>query len=530
MIDKVELVLGLLAAVAGIAVLERKLPIPYPILLVLGGLLLSLIPGLPPVRITPEIVFVIFLPPMLYPAALFTPWRDFHANLRPILLLAIGLVLFTTVLVGWIAHRLIPELPLAAGFVLGAIVSPPDAIAAIAIAQRLRVPRRIVTVIEGESLVNDATALVAYRFALAAVLTGSVALGSLAARFVLVAVGGILIGLIIGFLTTWIQRKIDDPPIEICLSLLTPFAAYLPAERLGLSGVLAVVTAGLYHGWRLPEITTSSTRLQAGPVWETIEFLLNGFIFILIGLQLPEVLSALSKYSTAQLVWYGGVMSLAVILIRIIWVYPATYLPRWLSKNLRERDPSPPWQYVAIVAWTGMRGMVSLAAALAIPLTIGNHTPFPGRELILFLTFCVILATLVVQGLTLPPLTRWLGVEDDGALQREERSARLKANEAALARLDEIAKSEAGRDGLLERLREEYKDRIRQLETADSENGGPYRGLFSSEYDHLAHEALRVERGTLIRLRNERVINDETLRRIQHDVDLAEARLSRPRA
>jgi len=530
MIDKVELVLGLLAAVTFIALLGRKLPIPYPILLVLGGLLLSLIPGLPPVRVRPEIVFLVFLPPMLYPAALFMPWRDFHANLRPISLLAIGLVLFTTLLVGLIAHRLIPDLPLAAGFVLGAIVSPPDAIAAIAITERLRVPRRIVTVLEGESLVNDATALVAYRFALAATLTGSVALGSLAARFVLVALGGILIGLIVGFLTTWIQRKIDDPPIEISLSLVTPFAAYLPAEQLGLSGVLAVVTTGLYHGWRLPEITSSSTRLQAGPVWEMIEFLLNGFIFILIGLQLPEVLSALSGYSTTELIWYGGGISLAVILIRIIWVFPASYLPRLLSEKLRQRDPYPSWQHVAIVAWTGLRGMVSLAAALAIPLSGANHAPFPGRELILFLTFSVILATLVVQGLTLPMLIRWLGVKDDGSIEREECLARLKANEAALARLEEIAKSEPGKDGVLERLREEYRDRIRQLETADVGDGERRGGLFSNEYDRLAHEALRVERATLLRLRNERVINDETLRRIQHDIDLAEARLSRPRS
>lgn len=526
MMDKVELVLGLLAAVAAIALLGRRLPVPFPILLVVGGLLLSLIPGLPPVRVTPDLVFLIFLPPILYPAALFTSWRDFQANLRPILLLAIGLVLFTILLVGYIAHGLIPELPLAAGFVLGAIVSPPDAIAAIAVAERLRVPRRIVAVLEGESLVNDATALVAYRFASAAVVTGSVALGQITERFFLVAVGGIAIGLAIGFLTTWLQRKIDDPPIEICLSLLTPFAAYLPAERLGLSGVLAVVTAGLYHGWRLPEITSSSTRLQAGPVWEMIEFLLNGFIFILIGLQLPEVLETLASYSTLRLAWYGAAVSLAVILIRVIWVFPATYLPRLLSKSLRQRDPYPAWQQVAIVAWTGMRGMVSLAAALAVPLTLQNGTPFPGRQLILFLTFTVILATLVLQGLTLPPLIRWLGVEDDGAIEKEERSARLKANEAALARLDEIAKTEAADAAFLQHLRTEYEDRIRQLESFTPESGGSQRGLFSSDYDRLAHESLRVERATIIRLRNERVINDETLRRIQHDIDLAEARLS----
>jgi CPA1 family monovalent cation:H+ antiporter len=517
----------LLTAVATLALLSRKLPVPFPIVLVVGGLLLSLIPGLPPVRVTPEVVFLIFLPPILYPAALFTSWRDFHASLRPILLLAIGLVLFTVLLVGFIAHRLIPELPLAAGFVLGAIVSPPDAIAAIAIAERLRVPRRIVSVLEGESLVNDATALVAYRLAIAALATSSISLGSITGRFLIIAIGGIVLGLLIGMLTTWAQRRIDDPPIEICLSLLTPFAAYLPAERLGLSGVLAVVTAGIYHGWRIPEITSSSTRLQAGPVWEMIEFLLNGFIFVLIGLQLPEVLSTLSGYSTLQLAWYGVAVSATVILIRIVWVFPATYLPRLLSKSLRNRDPYPAWQHVAIVAWTGMRGMVSLAAALGVPLVTRNGVPFPGRDLIIFLTFTVILATLVLQGLTLPPLIRWLGVEDDGATDREERIARLKANEAALVRLDEISKSETGSDGVVQHLRTEYEDRIRQLETAEPGNDSTHRGLFSLNYDRLAHETLRVERATIIRLRNERVINDETLRRIQHDIDLAEARLSR---
>src|ERR1043166_834908 len=298
-----ELFVGLLLAVAGLGLLARKLKIAYPILLVLGGLALGVIPGLPNVRLHPDLIFLFFLPPLLFPAALFTSWRDFRANLRPILLLAVGLVLFTTVAVGLLAHYVI-GLPLAAGFVLGAIISPPDAIAAAAIAERLSVPRRIVTILEGESLVNDATALVAFRFAVAAVVTGSFSLAHAAGQFVIVAVGGILIGLAVSWLTAWIQKPIDDPPVEITISLLTPFAAYLPAEQLGVSGVLAVVTTGLYHGWRLPEITTSRTRLQAGPIWEMIEFLLNGFIFLLIGLQLPEVLRHLPGRSIPHLVWY----------------------------------------------------------------------------------------------------------------------------------------------------------------------------------------------------------------------------------
>src|SRR2546430_1450874 len=300
MMNVIEVVLGLLSAVAGLALISRKIPIPFPILLVLGGLLLGLIPGLPRVQLRPDLVFLFFLPPLLYPAALFTPWRDFRANLRPILLLAIGLVLFTIVSVAFLAHFFIEGLPLTAGFVLGAIVSPPDAIAATAIAERLRIPRRIVTILEGESLVNDATALVAYRLAVAAVVTGSYSLSHATIQFFLVAIGGIGIGLAVGYLTVWIQKFIDDPPIEITISLLTPFAAYLPAEQLGVSGVLAVVTTGLYHGWRIPEFTSSRTRLQAGPVWRMIEFLLNGFIFLLIGLQLPAVVGHLTGHPASQ--------------------------------------------------------------------------------------------------------------------------------------------------------------------------------------------------------------------------------------
>jgi Na+/H+ antiporter len=528
MLNLIEVIMGLLVAVAGLALLSRKIPIPYPILLVVGGLSLGLIPGLPRVRLDPELVFVFFLPPLLYPAALFTSWRDFRANLRPISLLAVGLVLFTTCAVGFLAHHFIQDLPLAAGFVLGAIVSPPDAIAAGAIAERLRVPRRIVTILEGESLVNDATALVAFRFAVAAVVTGVFSVGHAAGQFFIVGVGGILIGLIAGFITAAIQKPIDDPPIEITLSLLTPFAAYLPAEQLHVSGVLAVVTAGLYHGWRIPELTSSRTRLQAGPVWEMIEFLLNGFIFILIGLQLPEVLRHLSGRSIPQLVWYAVIISLAVIAIRILWVFPATYLPRLLFKSIRQRDPYPAWQHVTIVAWTGMRGVVSLAAALALPFTIQNGAPFPGRDLILFLTFVVILATLVLQGLSLPPLIRWLGVEDDRAGEKEERNARLKANEAALALLAEFAKSKQLPAETLQRLRSEYEDRLRQLEVCEPDAAESHHGLFSSDFERLSHQALLVERKTILRLRNEGVINDEVLRRIQRDIDLAEARLHYP--
>lgn len=521
-----EIFVGLMLTVALLALVARRMTIPYPILFVIGGLVLGFIPKLPRVRLDPEWVFLFVLPPLLFPAALSTSWRDFRANLRPIALLAIGLVLFTTVAVAWLAHYFM-NLPLAAGFVLGAIVSPPDAIAATAIADRLKVPRRIVTILEGESLVNDATALVAYRFAVAAVLTGSFSLGHAAGHFVLAATGGIGVGLVIGVLAGQFHKRVDDAPIEITVSLLTPFAAYLLAERLGVSGVLAVVASGIYLGWRLPELVTFKTRLQGGPVWDMVEFLLNGFVFILIGLQLPEVLRGLSDEAIPirQLVWDALLISLAVILIRILWVFPATYLPRLIFKKLCRRDPVPRWRHVTLVAWTGMRGVVSLAAALALPLTSPGGSPFPGRDLILFLTFVVILATLVVQGLSLPVLIRRLGVKDDGSMEREERDARLKANRDALDRLRTVAEKDSARADALQRLRIEYEDHIRQIEGAEPESAGTPLRIFSSEYERLSHEALTQERRTILQLRNRSVISDEVLRRIQRDIDLAEARL-----
>ncbi len=523
-----EIFVGLMLAVAVLALVARKVTIPYPILFVFGGLLLAVIPGVPHIRLEPDLVFLFVLPPLLYPAALFTSWRDFRANLRPISLLAIGLVLFTTVAVAYLAHYYM-DLPLAAGFVLGALVSPPDAIAASAIADRLSVPRRIITILEGESLVNDATALVALRFAVAAVATGSFSLAHASGQFLVVAVGGSAVGLAVGWLAEQFHKRVDDPPIEITVSLLVPFVAYLVAERFGVSGVLAVVSAGMYLGIRAPQILTFKTRLQAGPVWEMLEFLLNGFVFILIGLQLPQVLKVLSGHSipVVSLAKYALLISLAVILIRIIWVFPVTYLPRLIFTRLCGHESCPSWRHVTIVAWTGMRGVVSLAAALALPLTLQNGTPFPDRDLILFLTFIVIVATLVLQGLSLPLLIRWLGVRDDRSMEKEERDARLQANQAALARLKDLAESDPAKADALQRLRVEYEDHIRQLESAEPQSAGTPLRLFSAEFERLSRDALQVERVTLLKLRDQDVINDEVLRRVQRDIDLAEARLWR---
>jgi CPA1 family monovalent cation:H+ antiporter len=524
--NQVETVVALLIVVAALAIAAKRIALPYPVLLVVAGLALGFVPGLPPLKLDPEMVLLFVLPPLLYPAALFTSWRDFRANLTPILWLAIGLVLVTTLAIGVVAHAL-GGLPWAAAFALGAIVSPPDAVAATAISKRLRLPRRIVTILEGESLVNDATALVAYRFAVAAVLVGSsFSFGAASLRFLWVASGGVGFGLFVGWIASHVQRRLDDPPIQITISLLTPFVAYIPAERMHVSGVLAVVAAGLFLGWRSPRMLTSRTRLYAQIFWEIVVFLLNGLVFIMIGLQLRGILQRLAGQSFATLITQGILLSATAIVVRMLWVFSAAYLRQRLSWSARRREPSPPWQHAVIIGWTGMRGVVSLAAALAIPLTLADGSLFPGRDYILFATFCIIFATLVLQGLSLPVLIRSLGVEDDGGAELEERTARVKANEAALAYLEELKSNAEIPAETLARLRAGYDDRLRQLDACadcSEEKGGgrPTAPL----YQRLEQEALTVERRTIIRLRDEYVINDEVLRRIQRDLDLAEARL-----
>ena len=523
--NQAEVICTLLIVVATLAILATKVALPYPVLLVLGGLVLGFVPGLPAVQLDPDMVFLFLLPPLLYPAALFTSWRDFRANMGSISMLAIGLVLLTTATVAAVVHAL-TGLPWPAAFVLGAIISPTDSVAATAITSRLRVPQRIVAILDGESLVNDATALVAYRFAIVAMTSGRFSFSEASGRFVLVALGGIGIGLAVGWLASQVQRRLDDPPVQILISLLTPFAAYIPAERWHVSGVLAVVASGLFLGWRSPVILTYRTRLNGLVFWEMMVFLLNGLLFVLIGLQLPRILHALSGQSLRQLIWHGVLISSAAIVVRIAWVFAATGLLHLISISLGKRDPFPAWQNLAIIAWTGMRGVLSLAAALALPLTLSDGRAFPGRDYILFITFCVILATLVLQGLSLPTLIRRLGVVDDGLANLEERTARLKANEAAIAYLAEV-ESRYPSD-LVERLRVEYDDRIRQLEVCANSDGDHSHGLITPSYQSLQQEALFVERRTIIQLRNEYVINDEVLRRIQNDLDHAEARLRVP--
>lgn len=524
MVAKTELILICLVIVALLAIAARRIRIPYPILLTVGGVILALIPGLPAIELAPDLVFALFLPPLLYPAAVYTSWRDLRGNLRPILWMAIVLVLITMAVAAGVFHLLL-GLPLVVGFVFGAIIAPPDAVAALSVTQNLRVPRKIIVVLEGESLLNDATAFIAFRFAVAAVMTGGFSLGHAGFRFLLVAVGGVAVGLAIGWLATQVQKRLDDPPVQTMFSLLTPYVAYIAGERLHVSGILAVVIAGIYYGWRAPRIVSGRMRLQALPVWEMVVFILNGILFVLIGLQLPQVIRALPPGTATSIAKFALAMVFILMLIRFVWMLAAHYLSRLSSR--RRHQKREPWQHGILIAWVGMRGANSLAGALAIPLALPDGQPFPGRNVILLLTFCVILGTLVIQGLPLAPLVRWLGVADDHLTEKEERLARLKANEGALARLEELAASNHSRPEVIQRLRSEYEDRIRQLECNMTDEEGVAR-LYSADFEDLAREVLRSERETVLALRNEGAINDQALRRIQRDIDLAEARLQRP--
>jgi len=517
----IELVLFLITIATGLAFVARRIGVAYPIVLVLGGLALGLglsaLPNPPSIELQPSLVFLLFLPPILFGAGYFTPIRDFKANLRPIGLLAVGLVLFTTLVVGGVALALMPELG-AAAFALGAIVAPPDAIAATAIFRRLGVAPRIVTILEGESLINDATALILYSTALAVLAPGgSFSPLEASARFVVVAAGGIVVGLVIGVVLTAVWQRISDPILEIVISLLVPFAAYVPAEAIGVSGVLAVVTAGILAGRRAARVLSPNARLIGGGVWGVMLFVINGFAFLLIGVQLPGILDALTAFDPARLVGLGVAISATVILARIAWVFPATYLPRWASAKLRARDPSPPVGAVFVISWAGMRGVVSLAAALALPISV------PDRSLLIYLTLCVILATLVGQGLTLPWIVRRLGVVSGSSLEVEERVARQAAMDAARERLEGLATEYPDHLPLVDNLRAE-------LDHEAAHVAGQADGDLDEEaQERLEHQEIRLslvaaQREAVIRLRDDGVIGDDALRLVERDLDLEAVR------
>ena len=517
--------LALLVSAAALLILAGPLRIPYPILLVLGGLLLGFAPGAPTVTMPPQLVLVGILPPLLYVSAYSTGLRELRQNLRPISLLSLGVVAATTAGVAVVAHE-VAGIGWAESFVLGAVVSPTDPIAAAAIGRRLGVPRRLIDIVEGESLVNDGTALVLLRTALLAAVTGAFSVWSAGWDLAVTIVGGIAVGLAVGYIVRRVRRLLDNPPLEVTLAFLTGYLAFLPASALDVSGVLAVVTAGVYMGWYTPELTTVQTRLQGRAFWEILTFLLNVLLFGLVGLQLRPILDSLAHRGTSTLIADASAIVLAVIAVRVLGVFAVTYVPRVLSRRVRERDPYPPWTYPAFISWNGMRGAVTIAAALLVPLTTDAGTPFPDRDLIVFLAFCVVLATLVVQGLSLPAVIRVLRLEaDDGGAEAEDAMARVRAAEAALARLDELVSEDWVLDDTAERLRGSYRFRIDRFSARIDPDGDGKIEKRSLKYQKLRLELLDAERRAVVELRNTGEISDEVMRRVEHDLDLEVSRL-----
>jgi monovalent cation/hydrogen antiporter len=517
-VEQLGVVFGLFVVLVVIATLARRIDVPYPILLVVGGLAVGLLPGLPRVEPDPELVLLVFLPPLLYAAAIATPVRELRANLQPISLLAFGLVLATIVAVAVTTHLAIPGVSWPVGFTLGAIVSPPDPVAATAIANRLGLPRRLVTILEAEGLFNDATALVAYRLAVAAVVTGSFSAVRVGAGFLLAAVGAVAVGLAVGWAGRLVLGWLVDPPVENTVQLLVPFAAYVPAELVGVSGILAVLTAGLFlgrYGWGA---VTSAGRLQAQGLWDVLVFILEGLSFILIGLQLRPALAGLSNdRPISGLLGAAALVTTVVIVVRIVWVFAAAQLSRMLGGRLAGRDAYPGWRRLAVLAWAGMRGVVSMAAALALP------AEFPQRDLLIFLTFVVIFVTLVAQGLTLPVLIRRLEVvepADRAAVEEAETRARIAR--AALERLEELQHDLDVDEDRLEHLRHRYQHSI---DHHQARRGGDHDRRDQS-LARVRRELLETERTELFRLRDEPGISPAVFRRVLRDLDVEETRLS----
>ena len=519
--DHVELVIFfLLVAVAGLTGLARVLGVPYPILLVIGGSVLGFLPHTPEVRLDPDVVLLIFLPPLLFNAAYFASVRDLRRNMRPIVLSAVLLVLGTMCAVAAVAHAVVPGLPWAAAFALGAIVSPTDPLAAVTIARRLGVPRTIVAVIEGESLINDGTALVAYRSAVAAAVGGSFDLLGATGDFALNVAGGLAIGYVMARVLVAVFRHVDDDVLGITISLCAGYAAYLPAEELGVSGVIAAVTVGLVTGRHAHEITTAGSRLRGSAFWEVLVFLLNALLFVLVGLQLPGILEAPSQ-PAGTLALAGLAVSGAVIGSRLVWLNTVPYIIRALDRRPQQRERRVGWRMRMVAAWSGLRGAVSLAAALALP------ESFPERDLLVFLTLAVIFATLVGQGLTLPLIIHRLGIRDDGLAQREELIARKKATEAAIARLEALRDADWTRDETVERVIGAYEFRRRRLaqRAGQMDDGDEDLEARSVAYQQLVRDILDSQRAEIRRLRDAGSISDETLHVLERELDLEDQRL-----
>ena len=521
------ILLLLLLFVVAFAALARRLETPYPIILVIAGLLLGFVPGMPKVDLEPNVIFFVILPPLLYSAAWNTAWEDFRHNLVSIAFLAIGLVGFTVLGVALVGPLLLPGFDWRTGFVLGAVVATTDAIAATSIAKRVGLPKRIVDILEGESLVNDATGLLALEFATAIVVHGhtpTVSSGIL--RLLYLSGAGIVVGLILGRIIEWFELRIDDAPIEIAFSIFVPYATYLAAEAIHASGILAVVAAGLYLGRKSSRFFSPSVRLQANAVWNALTFILNGLVFVLIGLQLPHVLGEIKGFKLSQLFLYATLFCAFLILLRLVWTFPGAYFGYLIrTRILHQNENRPGARQVFVVGWTGMRGVIALAAAISLPVTLAGGAPFPHRNLIIFLTFSLIIVTLVFQGLTLPPLIRRLGLAGAEDSFCEEQEARALVTEAALKRLSELRENDESDSGeLYEDMTQHYQHRLDSLRGPEEIEGTSKAGRHE-RYLEISRELLGIERRAALRLRNEGRISDEVAREIERELDLSETRL-----
>ena len=526
MIPTIQILVFLLAVIAAVAFVAARLKIPPSILLVLTGVALALVPGLPAVEMAPEFVLLVVLPPIIYSSAVAMSWREFRFNLRPIAMLAVGCVLFTTVAIAAATHFLL-GLTWPLGFVLGAIVSPPDALAPLSIARRLQVPRRLLVILEGEGLANDATALILYRFAVAAISTGMFSLPKAMGEFAAIVAGEVLFGAAVGWLSLRMRHRARDPQIEITLSLITPYISYWVPEHFGGSGVIATVACGLYISWNGPLLISAATRLQGIFFWDLVIYLIEGLLFLLTGFQMRSLYEKSKAFPLDDILSATALVAVIIIVARFVWVFPAIYLPRILSKSLRARDPSPPWPWAFVIAFTGVRGAVSLAAALALPFWLPDGNGFPYRDLILFVTFGVIFVTLIGLGLGLPPVVRWLGVAQAGRAEHvaeieAEIAARREALGAALKSLDAITDDRELSDEVVKLLRARHETRANQL--PDSLN--PEADDVSAAGIDLTRELIAKERKFIHILLRDGKITDETRRRIERDLDLEEASLA----
>ena len=527
MLQTIETLIFLMFVLAAVSVAAQRLKIPPAILLVIAGVVLALIPGLPTVTLAPEFVLLLVLPPLIYYSSVSMSWREFKINLRQISLLAVGAVVFTTVLTAAVSHWFL-GLPWAVGFILGAIISPPDAVAPLAILKRLQIPRRLNVILEGEGLANDATALILYRFAVAVVSVGYFSLGSALMTFAAIVVGEILWGIGVGWVMLRLRRWVNGPRIEILLSILTPFIAFWPPEYLGGSGVLATVATGLYFSWNGLRFISAATRLQGIFFWDFFTYVIEGMVFLITGLQARALFQEINHNSIHDLAISAVVITLVVILARFIWVFPITYMQRWAFGLFRRTQVKHVWQACFLVGFAGIRGVVSLVAALAIPLTTANGNPFPYRDLILCLTFAVILVTLIGQGLTLPFVVRVLGLENAGRRERhedavEELEARHLAVETALARLEKLAEERKLPDEVVRPLRQRQRDRLKHVENHDGDAQQKKTVALTEEVEFLL---LAAERETINDLYRDGKLKDEIRRKIERELDLRHAHLT----